>query len=57
MGYDEQERMVEYAEMAAFNFKSKEYQEIKEDFKKCKERAELLEAFLKNLVRAFTPEY
>ena len=57
MGYDEQERMVEYAEMTAFNFKSKEYQEIKEDFKECKERAELLEIFLKNLVRAFTPEY
>ena len=57
MGHDEQEMMIEYSEMTAFNFKSKEYQEIKEDFKKCKERAEFIEAFLKNLVRAYTPEY
>ena len=57
MGHDEQEMMVEFSEMAAFNFKSKEYQEIKEDFKKCKARAELMEAFLVSLVRGFTPEY
>ena len=57
MDRDEQEMMVEYSEMTAFNFKSKEYQEIKKDFKECKERAEFLEAFLKSLVRGFTPEY
>lgn len=57
MGHDEQEMMVEYSEMTAFNFKSKEYQEIRKDFRECKEKAELLEAFLKNLVRAFEPEY
>ncbi len=57
MGYDEQEMMVEFSEMAAFNFKSKEYQEIKQDFKKCKERAEWLEAFLTSLVKGFAPEY
>ena len=57
MEHEEQEMLVEYSEMAAFNFKSKEYQEIKKDYKKCKEKAEWLEAFLKNLVKGFTPEY
>ena len=31
MGYDEHEIMVEYAEMTAFNFNSKEYQEVRKD--------------------------
>ena len=57
MEREEQEMLVEYSEMTAFNFKSKEYQEIKRDYKKCKENAELLEAFLKNLVKGFMPEY
>ena len=57
MEHEEQEMMVEYSEMTSFNFESKEYQELKKDFKECKKRAELLEGFLKNLVRAFAPEY
>ena len=57
MEREEQELMVEYSEMTAFNFKSKEYQEIKKDYKECKEKAELLEAFLKSLVTGFVPEY
>lgn len=57
MERDEQEMLVEYSEMTAFNFKSKEYQEIKKDFKECKEKAELLETFLKSLVKGFMPEY
>jgi len=57
MEREEQEMLVEYSEMTAFNFKSKEFQEIKKDFKNFKEKAELLETFLKSLVKGFTPEY
>ncbi len=57
MERDEQEMLVEYSEMTAFNFKSKEYQQIKNDYKACKEKAELLETFLKSLVKGFMPEY
>lgn len=57
MEREEQEMLVEYSEMTAFNFKSKEFLEIKKDYKKCKEKAELLETFLKSLVKGFTPEY
>ena len=57
MEREEQEMIVEYSEMTAFNFKSKEYQEIKKDFKECKAKAEFLEAFLKSLVRGFVSEY
>ena len=53
MGHDEHEMMVEYAEMTAFNFNSKEYQEVKEDFIECKEVAHGFEWFVKNLVSKF----
>ena len=32
MSHDENEMMIEYSEMTAFNFNSKEYQEVKKDF-------------------------
>ena len=32
MGHDEHEMLIEYSEMTAFNFNSKEYQEVKQDF-------------------------
>ena len=53
MGYDENEMMVEYAEMTAFNFNSKEYQEVKKDFIECKEVAHGFEWFVKNFVSRF----
>ena len=53
MGYDEHEIMVEYAEMTAFNFNSKEYQEVKQDFIECKEAAKGFEWFVKNFVSRF----
>ena len=36
MGRDEHEMLIEYSEMTAFNFNSKEYQEIKKDYIECK---------------------
>ena len=53
MGYDEHEIMVEYAEMTAFNFNSKEYQEVKKDFIDCREAAFGLDGFMKNFVNKF----
>ena len=53
MGYDEHEMLIEYSEMTAFNFNSKEYQEIKQDFIECKETARGFEWFVKNFVSKF----
>ena len=50
MGYDEHETMVEYAVMTAFNFNSKEYQEVKKDFIECKN---VTNNFLINFVSKF----
>lgn len=53
MGYDEHEMMIEYAEMTAFNFNSKEYQEARKDFIECKEAAHGFEWLVKNFVKNF----
>ena len=53
MGYDEHEMLIEYSEMTAFNFNSKEYQEVKQDFIECKETARGFEWFVKNFVSKF----
>ena len=53
MGHDEHEIMVEYAEMTAFNFNSKEYQEVKKDFVECKDIAHGFDGFMKNFVSKF----
>jgi hypothetical protein len=53
MGYDEHEMMVEYSEMTAFNFNSKEYQEVRKDFIECKEAATGFEWFVENFVNKF----
>ena len=45
--------MVEYGEMTAFNFNSKEYQEVKKDFIDCREAAFGLDGFMKNFVNKF----
>ena len=53
MGYDEHEMLIEYSEMTAFNFNSKEYKEVKQDFIECKETARGFEWFVKNFVSKF----
>ena len=53
MGHDEHELMIEYAEMTSFNFNSKEYQEVKKDFIECKDIANSLDWFVKNLTTKF----
>ena len=34
---DEYERLIEYSEMTAFNFNSKEYEEMRRDYYECKD--------------------
>ena len=56
MGHDEHEMLVEYSEMTAFNFNSKEYQEVRNDYLECKETAGNLEGFFKGLLSKFLPQ-
>lgn len=53
MEHDEHEMLVEYSEMTAFNFNSKEYKSIKDDYIECKEAAGGIESFFKGLVSHF----
>lgn len=53
MGYDEHEMLIEYSEMTAFNFNSKEYQEVRKDFIECKETVNGFEWLVKNFVSKF----
>ncbi len=56
MEHDEYEMQVEYSEMTAFNFNSKEYQEVKNDVLKCKDAANGIEAFAKRFFNIFKPQ-
>ena len=53
MTHDEHEMLVEYSEMTAFNFNSKEYQEVKEDLMECKEFANGFEYMVDRLFSMF----
>ena len=48
---DEHEILIEYSEMTAFNFNSKEYKEVKKDYLECKETATGIERILKNIFK------
>ena len=56
MAHDEHEMLIEYSEMTAFNFNSKEYQEVKKDYLECKKAANCFETIVKNFVSRFKPE-
>ena len=56
MEHDEHEMLVEYSEMTAFNFNSKEYKELKEDYLECKEAVNGVEGFFKGLINKFLPQ-
>ena len=53
MARDEHEMLIEYSEMTAFNFNSKEFQEVKQDYIECKEIASGFEWFIKNFISKF----
>jgi len=48
--------LIEYSEMTAFNFNSKEYKEVVKDYIECKEVLGGLEGFVKRIVKRFTPQ-
>ena len=54
MSHDEHELMVEYSEMTAFNFNSKEYQEVRKDFMECKDAVHGFEWFTRSFMSKFT---
>ena len=54
MERDEHEMLVEYSEMTAFNFDSKEYKELRKDYLACKDKVDGIEGFFQGLVNYFT---
>lgn len=38
MEHDEHEMLIEYSEMTAFNFNSKEFQDVKRDYIECRDK-------------------
>ena len=56
MEQDEHEMLIEYSEMTAFNFNSKEYKEVAKDYIECKEAVSGLEGFVKNFIKRFTTQ-
>ena len=55
MEHDEHEILVEYSEMTAFNFNSKEYQNVKHDFIECKNWVSKINWYMENFVNLFKP--
>lgn len=55
MARDEHEMLVEYSEMTAFNFNSKEYQEVRKDFMECKKAANGFEFLCERFSSVFKP--
>ena len=53
MEHDEHEMMVEYSEMTAFNFNSKEFQEVARDFVECRNMVSNFNWKVKNFTRKF----
>lgn len=55
MEHDENEMMVEYSEMTAFNFNSKEFQDVAKDYIECKSMVTNFNRKVKNFTRKFKP--
>lgn len=55
MEHDEHEMMVEYSEMTAFDFNSKEFQEVARDFIECRDMVSSFGRTIKNFSRKFKP--
>ena len=56
MEHDEHEMLVEYSEMTAFNFNSKEYTELRNDYMECKKAVGNVEGFFKGLMNRIIPQ-
>ena len=55
MTNDEHEMLVEYSEMTAFDFNSKEYQELRKDFLDCKKAVTGFDWLVNKFVSSFRP--
>jgi len=56
MEHDEHEMLVEYSEMTAFNFNSKEYEEVKKDYEECKEAVSGFSWLVQRFISRFIPQ-
>ena len=52
---DEQEMLIQYSEMAAFDFNSEEFQRVKKDYIECKNFISNFVWNVNNLVSKFRP--
>ena len=53
MEHDEHEMLIEYSEMTTFNFHSQEYQEVRRDYKECKNAVSGIIMFLSGMLNKF----
>ena len=53
MEHDEHEMLIEYSEMTAFDFNSKEYRELREDYIECKKAAHGIVSFVQSFENKF----
>ena len=54
MQHDEHEMLIEYSEMTTFDFNSKEFQEVKKDYRDCETMAFNIVYFLSHMLKRFT---
>ncbi len=52
---DEQEMLIQYSEMSAFDFNSEEFQRVREDYSECKNFITNIGWKLSRLINKFTP--
>ena len=55
MEHDEHEMLIEYSEMTAFNFNSKEFAEVARDFEECRNMVSNFNAGMKRFAKKFKP--
>lgn len=55
MTRDEHEMMVEYSEMTSFNFNSKEFHDVANDYIECKNMVSSFNRNVKNFAKKFKP--
>ena len=55
MEHDEHEMLIEYSEMTAFNFNSKEFQEVRKDYLECRDMVSNFTRTVKKFSTKFRP--
>ena len=55
MEHDEHEMLIEYSEMTAFNFNSKEFQDVKRDYIECRDTVSNIAGAFEGFVNFFKP--